>query len=110
MELGMRKASLTPAQKFLLTVMQESPFSRIERLGVQTGQPVFGPETRVVQKIIPGGKNSARPEVNAGNFVLKTEHIDLFECLSRLGSGVVETIEIHEGLPVKVEIEVKITK
>ena len=43
--------------------------------------------------------NGARPELEAGDFALKREHIELFDNLRRFGNGTIESIEIKAGLP-----------
>jgi hypothetical protein len=99
------KSSLSKTQSDLVDLCQRHPFSRIERLQVRSGQPVFTPPPRIVQKLRMGGDNGTRPEVGLPDFWLKRQTIELLETIARLGEGEIQSIEIQHGLPFLVEIE-----
>lgn len=100
------KSSLTNPQKRLLETMQRMNFGRIEGLLIRGGEPSFTPPPRVVKDVKLGAAdNGVRPELDACDFALKREHIELFENLRRLGNGKVETIEIKGGLPFRLIVE-----
>lgn len=103
------KSSLSTANKWLLATLQKTNYGRIERLTVRKGEPVFDPPPRVVKDVKLGTTdNGPRPELEAGDFALKREHVELFENLSRIGDGFVESIEIKAGLPFRLVIEQRI--
>ena len=102
------KQSLTPAKKRLLALMQELNFGRIEQLTFINGDPVFDPPPRVVRQIKFGGENGPRREKAMSDFNLKSEMIELFDELIRLGSGTVECLEIKHGLPFRMNLEVTV--
>jgi hypothetical protein len=94
------KSSLSTPQKRLLETMQRMNFGRIEGLSIRGGEPIFSPPPRIVRDVKFGAPdNGARAELEAGDFALKREHIELFENLRRLGQGIVECIEVKAGLP-----------
>ena len=100
------KSSLSTARKRLLETMQKTNFGRIEGLMIRAGEPVFAPAPRIIKDVKLGSAdNQARPELQASDFVLKREHIELFENLSRIGDGSVESIEIKSGLPFRLTHE-----
>ena len=85
--------------------MQEINFGWIERLQVRQGEPVFGPQTRVVREIKLGGESQPRPELERGDFVLKSQVVQLFEHLTTLGNGEVERLQVRHGLPFLMHIQ-----
>jgi hypothetical protein len=99
------KSSLSKAQSDLVDLCQLHPFSRIECLLVRSGEPVFTPPPRIIQKLRMGGDNSARPESALPDFWLKRQTIELLETIAQLGEGEIRSIEIQHGLPFLVEIE-----
>jgi len=100
------KTSLTAPQRRLLETLQRTNFGRIERLAVRNGQPVFDPAPRIVKDVKLGNpENEARPELKAIDFILKREHLDLFENLAKFGTGTIEAIEIRHGLPFRILFE-----
>ncbi|HCF06303.1 MAG TPA: hypothetical protein DEU72_08760 [Desulfomicrobiaceae bacterium] len=99
------KASLTPARRRLLELMQEINFGRIEGLAVRGGEPVLDPPPRVVREIKFGGENGPRRELGSDDFALKAQAVEFFTHLSRLGDGTVEILEIKHGLPFRMSVE-----
>ncbi|HLH16243.1 MAG TPA: hypothetical protein VKX45_03440 [Bryobacteraceae bacterium] len=101
----MTKASLSAPRRRLLETMQRLNFGRIEDLEIRKGEPVFNPAPRIIQDIKLGGENGPRPELDRSDFVLKSQVAEFFDYLSRLGDGLVESIEVKHGLPFKLVIE-----
>jgi hypothetical protein len=85
--------------------MQRLNFGRIEGLEIRNGEPVFQPLPKVVQDIKIGGENGPRPELAIEDFALRNSVLELFEHISQLGNGRVETLEIKYGLPFKLIIQ-----
>ena len=103
--LGRNKSDLSPAHRWLMEVIQNLHFGRLERLTVRSGAPAFEPATRVVRTLKIGGRNDPRPQVSAADFVLKKEFVELFEQLMALGDATVARIDVAHGLPFVVEVE-----
>jgi hypothetical protein len=93
------KSSLTPARRRLVERLQQLNFGRVEGLLVRGGEPVFGPPTRVVREIKFGGENAPRPERGLGDFLVKAQVAELLRCLSEIGDGVIDVLEVKHGLP-----------
>ncbi len=85
--------------------MQRLNFGRIEGLAIRGGEPQFQPPPRLVKDIKIGGENGPRPELTIEDFALKNAVIELFDHLSRIGDGTLESIEIKYGVPFKLVVE-----
>jgi hypothetical protein len=99
------KSSLSPEWARLVELMQAVNFGRIEDLVIRSGQPLFSPAPRVIEKVKIGGDHGPRPEIGYADFRLKGGVVELLELFARLGDGEVRVIEIRSGLPVSAEIE-----
>jgi hypothetical protein len=93
------KASLSPARRRLLEVFQQINFGRLETLAVRNGEPSFDPHPVIVREHKFGGENGPRSELDAANFLLKQQVVELFEHFDKLGDGVIDVLEIKHGLP-----------
>ncbi len=98
------KSSLSPTRLRLLEEMQNLNFGRIEGLAVCNGEPVFDPAPRIIREIKFGGENGPRRELEVNDFALKVQVVELFTCLTNLGSGTVESLEIKHGLPFRMNL------
>jgi hypothetical protein len=105
MRITSTKASLSPSRRRLIEAMQRLNFGRIEGLAIRDGEPVFVPAPRMIQDIKIGGENGPRPELTIEDFALKSSVIELFDHLSRIGNGTLESIEIKYGVPFKLVVE-----
>jgi hypothetical protein len=99
------KASLSAPRRRLLEAMQRLNFGRIEGLAIRSGEPVFQPAPRIIQDIKIGGENGPRPELTIEDFALKSSVIELFDHLSRISDGTLESIEVKYGMPFKLVVE-----
>jgi len=98
-------ASLPPARRRLVTLMQDVNFGRVEGLLVHGGEPVFNPPPRVLREFKPGGENGCRPEAQLRDFELKKEVVALLQYFSQVQNATVHSIEIRHGLPLKATVE-----
>ncbi len=98
------KASLVPARQRLIELMQQLHFGRIENLVVRHGDPVLDPPPRRLRDIKLGGLNGPRPEHDAANFKLKSRVSEFFACLDDIGDGIIQTLEVKDGLPFLVTV------
>lgn len=92
-------ASLPPERQQLLKRMQQANFGRFESLVVRNGQPVFDPSPLLIREVKFGGENGWRSEAEIGDFVLKSQVVELLRFLDQLRDGVIESLEIKHGLP-----------
>ena len=93
------KSSLTPARRRMVERLQQLNFGRVEGHLVRGGEPVFGPATRVVREIKFGGENVPQPERGLDDFVVKAQVVELLRCLSEIGDGRIDVLEVKHGLP-----------
>lgn len=100
-----RKSSLSPARCRLLELMQSIGFGRIENMIVRGDEPVFRPPPYVVREFNLTSDDDADPEGATTDFELKAQVVRLFRLLDKLGDGLVELIEVKNGLPFKLVIE-----
>jgi hypothetical protein len=98
------KASLSEPRRYLVELMQQLNFGRIENLTVRSGEPVLAPPPRVVHEHKFGGDNGPRPEHAAEDFLLKAQVVDLLRFLDRFGDGTIALVEVKHGLPFKLEV------
>jgi hypothetical protein len=98
-KLHLSKQDLSARRMGLLELMQSVNFGRVEALAVLDGDPVLDPPPRVIREVKFGGDNGPRPERDAGDFLLKTQVVELFQHFDRLGDGTIEVLEIKHGLP-----------
>jgi hypothetical protein len=85
--------------------MQRTNFGRIEGLEIRNGEPVFQPAPRIIKDIKIGGENGSRPELATEDSVLKSSVVELFDYLSRIGDGRLESIEVKHGVPFRLAFE-----
>ncbi len=98
-------ASLPPARRRLVKIMQVLNFGRIEGLIVRHGEPAFDPRPRIVREVKFAGENGPRPESAKEDFMLKAEVQELFAQMEAMGDGVIRCIEVKHGLPFKMTVE-----
>ncbi len=97
-----RKASLSPARRRLLELLQQVNFGRVESLVIVNGEPVFDPPTRIVREIKFGAENGPHPELGSSDFLLKSQVVELMAFFDDLQNGVIDVLEIKHGLPFRV--------
>ena len=93
------KESLPPARRRLLELFQQVNFGRVERLPILNGEPQFDPPPHVVREIKFGSENGPRPELDASDFKLKSQVLELFRYFDQVGNCTVDVIEVKHGLP-----------
>ena len=98
------KRMLSPARRALVDLMFETYYGSIENLIVRGGEPVLRPAPRVLKDVRLGRRESKRPVTNPKDFVLKTQHVDLFEHLDAMRDGVICRIDIQAGLPFRIRV------
>ncbi|MBF0155183.1 MAG: hypothetical protein HQL64_15705 [Magnetococcales bacterium] len=96
---------LSVAQQRLLTRMREIQFGRIEGLAVTNGDPVFQKGSIVVREIKFGASDSHNAVAQDRDFTLKSQVIEMFEYLRHMREGVVEVLEIKNGLPFRMSVK-----
>jgi hypothetical protein len=85
--------------------MQQLNFGRIEGLKICNGEPTFDPAARIIQDIKLGTENGPRPELDHGDFVLRSSVVEMFDYFAGLGDGRIAVIEVRHGLPFRLLVE-----
>jgi len=98
-------ASLPPAGRRLVKLMQQINHGCIKGLVVRDGEPVLDPPPRIIRSVKFGGENGARPESRKEDFVLKEQVLDLFDWIESVQNGVIRHLEIKHGLPFRMDVE-----
>lgn len=98
------KATLTPARKCLVELMQEINYGRIEGLQVQDGEPIFNPPPTMLRLFLFGRENGPNESRSSDGFVLKKKMAELFEIFDRERSLFIEELIIDNGLPVRMTV------
>ncbi len=97
--LHLSKQGLSPRRVDLVELMQNINFGRIERLSIQDGQPILDPRPLIVREHKFAGENGPRPELAVDDFLLKKQVIGLFSFFDEERNGVIDLLEIKNGLP-----------
>lgn len=96
--------SITDAQKRLLQLMQDVHYGKIEDLVISGGEPVLGLPVKVLRDIklsVDGGRKPTFPD---RDYLDKPQVVEMLRQFKRLGDGVVQLVEIHDGLPFRIHI------
>jgi hypothetical protein len=78
-------------------------FGTIRGLHVRNGDPVFDPPFTIVYTIRLPDDGSDRPLFVPGEFVMNRAQRALQRQLAIIGTGVIDVIKVHDGLPVNLE-------
>ncbi|HOC94358.1 MAG TPA: hypothetical protein PKH33_18550 [bacterium] len=89
----------------LIQTMLEMNYGQIEGLRVVAGEPVFDPPPKIICEILFGKENTPNPHFSNSDFVLKRQVLDLFDALDRVGDGVIHSLAVQNGLPVRMRLE-----
>lgn len=91
--------SLHLARQKLVRVMQQLGYGLIEGQHIRDGNPVQEPPPRMTREVKFGGDNGPRAEASLADFTLKPQVVELLMEFDRLGTGVIQAIEVKAGLP-----------
>lgn len=97
--------TLSPAKRWLMQRMHQTNYGTMHDLIVRDGEPVIDPPPRIKRAFKLGGKRSTPKQVPL-DFVLKQEHLALFELMEEQQNGVISKLVIQDGLPFVAEWEV----
>ena len=95
---------LSSCEQKLLRACQRICFGTLYGLGVSGGQPVFDPAPRMRRKLRLTEK-SIHSQPKRGSFALKDKHRLLIELIRKMDCGVIEKIEVRDGLPELISID-----
>ena len=90
--------SCTTEQRSVLRICQWINFGRIEGLKISKGVPSFTKDVKFIREAKLDAAGMPRREMDLPDFILKDQHISLFDYMDYLGDGVM-TIKVMHGLP-----------
>lgn len=99
------KIPLSKSRCQLLKLIQRIKFGRIEGLIIHNGDPVLNPAPKAIREIKLGSKEDRKSVPVENGLLEKPQVIELLGCLSHLGSGTIQSLEIQHGLPFRIRIE-----
>ena len=105
----MRRHELSPDRRRLLDLMRDMGYGRIENLSIRAGEPVFDKSLRLVHEKLLGRKAKGRASPPEGDFELKVQQVEVFECFDRMQDGFVPVLKVQDGLPFQLHMEERVT-
>ncbi|MCE5314045.1 MAG: hypothetical protein ABFD49_07220 [Armatimonadota bacterium] len=98
------RIQLSHSEQFLLQLMKELRYGKIEGLAICDGEPVIEPTTKVLRDV----KLFSDPEktliIPDRDYRDKVQVTEMLRQFHRLHYGIVETLEVHNGLPFRMQI------
>ncbi|MDP8239409.1 MAG: hypothetical protein P9X24_09990 [Candidatus Hatepunaea meridiana] len=105
----MRRQELSRDRRRLLDLMRDMSYGRIENLTIRAGEPVFDESLRLIREVLLGRKANGRASPPQGDFKLKAQQIEVFDCFDRLQNGFIPVLKVQDGLPFQLQLEERVT-
>lgn len=100
---------LSPARQRLALLLRDLRFGQVRDLTVVAGEPVFDPPPHLVRHRQLGAVDRVLPPL--GPQTRLKPHLEaLCAELDDLGSGIIETIKVQDGLPVHLQVALPATR
>ena len=99
MNTHLHKFDVSRDRQKLIDLMRQIGFGRIERLSVRNCEPVFDQPPTILREIKFGAGSNSGDGPATEDFSLKAKVIELLDCLDLIQDGVIDTIEVQNGLP-----------
>jgi hypothetical protein len=100
------KSSQSPQRAWLIELMQDLDFGKIEGFALRDSEPVFDPPPRIIRDVKFGTQNGPRPEASLDDFALKGEVLELFSQFEAIDNAIIHSLEVKHGLPFRIHWEV----
>jgi hypothetical protein len=94
-----RFAELSPQERRLIRLCQNINFGSICDIEVREGEPVLDRPPVVMIDLKLDADDAPRNELSLTDFELRREITQLFMVLRRLGTGIVQRIDVQAGIP-----------
>ncbi len=95
---------LLASERRFLDAMRRLSFGRFEFLQIRDGELVLDPWPTTVRDL-KFGAQGGQQQTAAGEFALKQQVAELFECIRSADAGEIRTLEVRHGLPFSMELE-----
>jgi len=89
--------------------MRQMRYGRIENLVIRAGEPVFGESFRLIREVLLGKKSIHKTVPLKGDFELKAQMIELFQCFDKMQDGFIPLLKVQDGLPFQLQLEERVT-
>lgn len=97
------RGDLNPAQRWLVQIMSEYQFGRIENLRIEHGQPAPNERLRIIRAAPLGRRDGGLKVPVSDDPELKKTICDLLAEIERLQDGYIVRLEFKHGLPFLLE-------
>ena len=95
----------SPQRQQLIRELQRINFGRIDNLTIRNGEPVLDPPPSKQFEFKFAGENGPRPELDASDFQLRQQVVELFAFFDERQNGVIDVLEIKHGLPFRMIVK-----
>ena len=96
---------LLPSERAFAGAMSSLGFGRFEYLRIDRGELVLDPWPAVVRDVKFGSQDTGAAKTPSAEFELKPQVAELFEYVRDVDAGEIRTLEVKNGLPFSMEIE-----
>ncbi|MCE9530362.1 MAG: hypothetical protein K8T89_04405 [Planctomycetes bacterium] len=104
MSATIRLSSLSPARFHLVHVLRLLRFGHLENLIIANRDPIWLPTPRIVREVKLGSRAEPIPAEH-DDFDLKLQWTELFTHFDAIGDGVIERLEVQNGLPFRIAFD-----
>ncbi|MGA3028026.1 MAG: hypothetical protein ABSF98_25015 [Bryobacteraceae bacterium] len=101
----MSTADLLPSESCFVAALQQLGFGRFEFLRIEHGALILDPWPTTVRDVKFCAK--ASQPAAAEEFLLKQQVVEFFEYVRSVGNGEIRILEVKNGLPFSMEIELR---
>jgi hypothetical protein len=96
------KAGLSESRRQCVELMQRLGHGEVVGLLLRAGEPILDPPPRTVHDVKLAPPRTRRPRPSQEDFALKEQVVQLFRLFERVRDGVIDSIEVRDGLPFRV--------
>ena len=97
----------TAAETALLDIIRRTGFGTIEHLRISGGRPVIDANTEIEHEFKLSGVEQARQAIPDEQYAQKPQVRAMFERFTEIGDGLVEALDVRDGLPFKMTVRTR---
>ena len=96
---------LRPSERAFAAAISDLGSGRVEYLRIERGELVLDPWPTAVRDVKFGSQDPGAAKIPPDQFELKPQVAELFEYIRAVDAGEIRTLEVKQGLPFSMEIE-----